>query len=61
MFKARLPKGVRLSYETIIFDAEQQIRDFLERNWKEIQEYKGNFCCLKKMLLNIEFLKVLIS
>ena len=52
---------MRLSYETIIFDAEQQIRDVLERNWKEIQEYKGNFCCLKKMSLNIEFLKVLIS
>ena len=40
---ASLPKGVRKNYETIIFDANQQIRDVLERNWQDIQEYKGKF------------------
>jgi hypothetical protein len=36
-----VPRGVKTSYETIIFDAEAQIKDILERNWNEIEEYKS--------------------
>jgi hypothetical protein len=36
-----IPKGVKTAYETIIFDAEHQLVDVLERNWKQIEEYKG--------------------
>ena len=36
-----LPKGERNIYETIIFDAKQQIVDGLEKNWEEILAYKG--------------------
>jgi hypothetical protein len=39
-----LPKGVRKNYETVIFNAEQQIIDVLERHWVDIQEYKSKNC-----------------
>jgi hypothetical protein len=41
-----LPKGVRKNYETIIFNAEQQIIDVVERHWVDIQDYKSknSFC-----------------
>ncbi len=36
-----VPKGVQLSYETIIFDSKRQIEESLEKNWVEIEDYKG--------------------
>ena len=36
-----VPKGVKLSYDTIIFDAKIQVIEKLEKNWSEIQVYKG--------------------
>jgi len=38
-----MPAGLRSTYDTIIFNAEMQIIEVLERNWNEIQDYKSNF------------------
>ena len=36
-----IPKGLRSTYDTIVFDAELQIVEVLERNWNEIQDYRS--------------------
>jgi hypothetical protein len=36
-----MPAVLRSTYDTIIFNAELQIIEVLERNWNEIQDYKS--------------------
>ena len=38
-----VPKGIKLSYDAIIFDAKLQVIEKLEKNWDEILAYKGDF------------------
>ena len=37
-----IPAGLRSTYDTIIFNAEMQIVEVLERNWNDIQDYKNS-------------------